>query len=227
MTIYEQLQDYCDCEEVLKRDVDELVGLVSMATCWRQEPCDTFLAEERQEILDLPDCMDDCDIFEFVPHYHPFDADSFSFTLVERAGLEETSVPLTDFVYSEFDQVFRLQLDGVPSCNCSCDPCGCPKEFKLVVTYVAGYEELPDCLLPIFCEALHWVNEKNDCDCEDCQPCKQATADLQFVPDYENGMTLTDRLADYFLKTLTRQYIRELSLISLCEDENYYQGFIV
>lgn len=225
--IYEQLKDYCDCQEVNKKDVDELVGLISMATCWRDKPCDTFLAEERQEVIDLPDCLDECAVFEFAPFYHPYDIDSFSFTLLEQKGIDENSVPITDYHYSEVEHLFKLQLSDVPSCKCDVCTCGCKPTYKLVVTYTAGYEDLPDCLLPVFCETLQWVNEKNNCDCEGCQPCKEAMADLQYVPDFKDGPSITDRLADYFLKFLTRQYIRELSLISLCEDNSYLKGFIV
>lgn len=227
MVIYEQLKDYCDCEKVEEKDVDELIGLISMATCWREEPCDTFLNEERQEVIDLPDCMDDCDVFEFAPHYHPFDKDTFSFTLVETKGMDEKSYPITDFVYSEIDEVFRMQFDQIPNCECGCDPCGCETKYRLVVTYMAGYSEIPDCLLPIFCEALHWVEEKNNCDCEDCQPCKERDYLQAQERDLAYGVSLTDRLADFFLKFLTHQYIRELSLISLCESNDYLKGFIV
>ena len=101
----------------------------------------------------------------------------------------------------------------LPLPKCGCKPqCGCDKKYKLLVTYVAGYELLPDCLLPIFCEALQWIKIKNTCYCEACQPCNEP-AEVGEI-DYT---TLTGRLQDYFLTVLTEQYIRHLAMISLCE----------
>ena len=84
MTVYEQLNEYCNCltsgnkdEEpsIDVRAVDELIHLISTYTCWAEKPCDTFLQGERKEVVDVPDCICDCDIFEFDPFYAPFDPD--------------------------------------------------------------------------------------------------------------------------------------------------------
>lgn len=197
-----------------------------MATCWRRLPCDTFLNSERQEVVELPDCFDECDIYEFSPFYAPFDEESFAFTLVKQKGIEEELIPITEFRYSDIDGVFRLKVPEIPSCKChgGCT-CGCEPSYKLVVRYIAGYDKLPDCLLPVFCEALQWVHDKNVCDCSDCQPCNPNSIEVTEM-NYAEGATLTDRLADYFMKTLTKQYIRELSLISLC-DRQMFKGFVV
>lgn len=221
--IIDQLKSYCDCVEVNDRDVEELVELVSMATCWMQSPCETFLSAQRREVVELPECQCDCDIYEFAPFYHPFDVDSFTFTLVKQEGITEESYPITEFIYSEIDGAFKMKLP-LPSCQCR-STCGCTPQYKLLVEYVAGYEELPDCLLPVFCEALQWVKEKNTCDCSECQACSNETELI--TADYENGATITDRLADYFIKSLTEQYKRELSLISLCDRRNKIWGFVV
>lgn len=220
MTITEQLTEYCDC---LTRDVDgeatanfsdrdvyELVNLISSYTCWAQNPCETFLLSERKEVIDVPDCSVSCDVIEFEPFYQPFVPDSFVFTLVEQSGITENHTPVETYIYSEADEKFRLEL---PLPDCKCRPqCGCKSKYKLMVTYAAGYEELPECLLPIFCEALHWVIDKNKCDCEACQDCENQYANTKEI-DYTS---LTGRLQEHFLTVLTHQYFRQLSLISLC-----------
>lgn len=213
MTVVEQLTEYCDCLEVKESDVNELITLISVQTCWtrKDNPCDTFLHGERREVIDLPDCRCDCDVFIFDPMYTPFDPDSFTFTFIEQEGITETATEITDYVYSVVDSNFRMKLP-LPDCGCS-TKCGCEKKYKLLVTYVAGYEEIPECLLPVFCEALQWIKEKNTCDCSECEPCQ--TEETEGVINYA---TLTGRLQDYFLATLTKQYIQQLALISVCKD---------
>lgn len=213
MTPFEQLTEYCDCQEVNEKDVAELISLISTYTCWANHPCETFLLEERKEVKDLPNCIcDDCFVYEFEPLYAPFDPDSFEFTLVEQNGITETTVKLSSYTYSEVDGVFRLELP-LPSCRCKAD-CGCDSKYKLLVTYMAGYEEIPECLLPLFCEALVWITEKNKCDCEECEACDPTTNTERGVINYAS---LEGRLQDYFLAVLTKQYLNQLSLISLCQ----------
>ena len=222
MTVYEQLTEYCDClvNESIDdgrepkfdyREVDELIHLISTYTCWAQSPCETFLQSERKEVVEVPDCLSDCDIFEFDPFYAPFDPDSFTFTLVEQNGINETLTEVTSYVYSEADEKFRLELP-LPSCKCNKPRCGCKSKYKLMVNYVAGYDEIPDCLLPLMCEALQWIIEKNKCDCEACQDCENQYASNSEI-DYTK---LTGRIQEHFLTILTVQYFRQLSLISLC-----------
>lgn len=212
-SVVEQLTEYCDCLDVKESDVNELITLISVKTCWtsRQDLCGTFLTGERKEVVDLPDCVCDCDVFTFEPKYVPFDPDSFTFTLIEQEGITEVATEITDFIYSVVNENFKFEL---PLPHCGCNPkCGCKKNYKLLVTYVAGYDELPDCLLPVFCEALQWIKIKNTCDCSECIPCNGEPAEVGEI-DYS---TLTGRLQDYFLTTLAVQYERHLAMISVCE----------
>lgn len=211
LTPTEQLTEYCDCIDVNERDVNELINLVSTYTCWAQSPCETFLKSERREVIDIPDCACDCDTFPFAPYYAPFDKDSFVFTLVERTGTDETLTVITDVHYSEVDETFYLNLP-LPSCQCA-PQCGCKTEYKLLVEYVAGYETIPECLLPLLCEALQWIIEKNKCDCEECEQC--SNKDYRNQPEIAYT-SLTGRLQEHFLNVLTRQYFSQLALISLC-----------
>ena len=212
-TPLEQLTEYCDCQDVDEKDVNELIDLISTYTCWAQKPCETFLSSERKEVKDLPNCVcDDCYVYEFEPFFTPFDPDSFEFTLVEQNGIEETTEVLSSYNYSEVDEKFRLEL---PLPNCNCKPrCGCESKYKLLVTYVAGYDGIPECLLPLFCEALYWIHDKNKCECEDCDACDPTVNTTEGVINYA---TLDGRLQEHFLNVLTRQYFNQLSLISLCQ----------
>lgn len=215
--IYDQLRNYCNCikEEITDGDIDELISLISMATCWQQKPCETFLTSVRKQVIGLPDCLDGCDTFEFEPFYAPYDVASFVFTLVSQTGTEETLTPITNAVYSTVDEVFRIDLP-IPDCKCRPE-CGCPTHHKLLVEYVAGYERIPDCLLPLFCEALQYIKEMKKCNCEKCQECENKyDADKVEVLVYD-AAKLTDQLKVYFIKTLTEQFKRQLSLISLCD----------
>lgn len=220
--IVEQLSEYCTCnqKDIEDRDVLELINLISMATCWTRQPCETFLVDDRKEVIELESCLTDCGVFTFDPFYHPFNKDSFKFTLIKQKGLEEEETVITDYIFSEADQNFRLDLP-LPDCKCvdTCT-CGCKAGYKLLVEYEAGYDELPECLLPIFCEALYYIQELNNCDCEDCPPCNQKYVESETYITGD-GATITDRLADYFVRTLTKQFIRELSLISLCGANNF------
>jgi hypothetical protein len=83
---------------------------------------------------------------------------------------------------------------------------------------MAGYEEIPECLLPLMCDALYWVNEKNKCDCESCEACDPTVNTDEGVINYAS---LGGRLQEQFLNILTKQYFNQLSLISLC---NGYKG---
>ena len=216
-TPFEQLTEYCDCmEDVQERDVIELINLISTYTCWTQVPCETFLLSERRQVVEIPQCVKDCDVFEFEPFYRPFNKDSFTFYLIEQDGIDETSTEITSFGYSETDGKFRLEL---PLPNCTCSPrCGCEKKYKLLVTYVAGYELIPECLLPLFCEALQWIADRNKCICEDCEPCKENDYSNPSQIDYTN---ITGQLQELLVTTLARQYFSQLGLISLCSN---YKG---
>lgn len=225
-TIYEQLSKQCNCMgEVKEADIDELINLVSVYTCWTQKPCETLLSGERREVIDLPDCMEDCEVFTFEPFYQPFDKESFAFTLIAQTGIEEQATEITDFTYSELDGNFKMVLP-IPSCKCK-PPCGCPTKYKLLVTYVAGYEELPVCLIPLFCEALQYIKEKNNCDCEKCSTCDTKYDEDKVEVLVYDAATLTNQLKAYFIRTLTSQYKRQLSLISLCGRPSELWGFRV
>jgi len=192
-----------------------------LATCWQQKPCETFLKSERTEVIELPSCLD-CPI-EFIPFYHPYDADSFTFSLVTVQGIEETITPITNFAYSEVSNVFRVDV-GLTDCECRC-ACECEPEYKLLVKYTAGYEEIPDCLLPVFCNVLEVIHAKNDCSCNDC-----GCDNDKYVEDnieYAKGDIVTVALETDIGKILVSQYMKQLRMISLCKAVPDLWGFVI
>lgn len=225
--IKEQLSTYCDCVEkrgIDDKDINELISYVSMATCWDNGYCDstcsTFLQGERREVIDLPHCMD-C-IYTFTPRYKPFVPESFTFTLVKVQGTEESSTPITDFSYSTLDCVFRINT-GLPSCKCSCKTCGCEPEYKLLVEYIAGYEEIPDCLLPVFCNILEVIHEKNDCCCDRNCACDSNNTEAE----YTIGDVVTAQVETDLGKLIAKQTIDMLGMMSVCEVESPIWGIFV
>ena len=238
--LYEQLMQYCTCvEEATDRDVTDMINVVSLATGWALNPCETFELGERREVIDLPSCLD-CP-FEFSPYFVPFDKDSFTFTLVKRKGLEEERVSLTNFRYTGFGEA-TMQYEGsylvdteLPTCDCTCgDECGCPTEYKLLVTYDAGYSAIPECLLPVFCNLLTVIHAKNSCNCGGCG-CDSGDT----VTYDENGNVVSQEikypsgdLVSVFLETdlakiLVEQYKNQLGMMSLLKYKHDVWGFVV
>lgn len=205
--ISEQIIDYCNCiDDVTDKDIEEMLELVSQMTCWG----DTFLTSQRREVIDVEPRQG---IYEFEPFYHPYDIDTFTFTLVEQNGLEEEKTDV-EYVYSDTDECFKMDFGF--GCNSGC---GSPK-YKLVVTYNAGYDEIPDFLLPVFCNILNVIKAKNTCDCE-----KDCGCDENNV-QYAKGDVVTVALETKIGEILQNQYLKELSRISLCEKNNIW-GLVV
>lgn len=232
MDFIEQLKAYCTCTDIADKDVNELVTLISIATCWvsdvkavnfisgkQDNLCDTFFSGDRREVIDLPSCAD-CPI-EFAPFYYPFKVDSFKFYLVKQDGIQEDIIEITDFAYHVSDGKFHINT-GLPKCKCTCDPCGCPPKYKLVVEYVAGYEEIPDCLLPVFCDLIDMIRAKNDCECKECA-CDNGYKE----EEYAQGDTMTQMLRDSLSMVLVEQYKNMIGMISLCRDEEVLWGAVV
>lgn len=220
-TIEEQLRDFCNCvkdDDAFSKNVEELINIVSQATGWMRTPCETLMTGERKEVFPV-EC-NDCPI-EFEPYYHPFDPESFHFLLVATKGLEETVTEL-DYKYSEVSGLFRVDL-GL-DCACMGKECGCPTEYKVYVTYEAGYDLLPDCLLPVFCNLLEVIRAKNTCDCG-CG-CGSNENNEQNVT-YASGDIVTVALETDLGKILVEQYKNQLATFSLINDSQRLWGFVV
>ena len=216
--IFDNLKENCSCVDVEDTDVVELINLVSSATGWAVNPCETFLKGQRRELIDLPNCMN-C-AYEFTPYYHPFDPQTFSFKLVDISDDGET-VTDSEFAYIGSKEVFKVKT-GLPSCQCACNPCGCKHEYKLLVTYEAGYEDIPECLYPVFCNLLDVIHAKNKCECG-CG-CPEETKNEE--PTYAQGDIVTVEVETDLGKMVVADLKRQLGMISLLRRQNLW-GFAV
>lgn len=239
--LFQQVTQYCSCvEEITEKDVDDMIGVVSLATGWMLSPCETFELSDRREIIDLPSCLD-CP-YEFTPYYTPFEEGSFSFTLITRKGLDETRTPLTNYRYTGFDTCgcgtrysgsFLIDTQ-LPSCKCSCKTeCGCPTEYKLLVEYQAGYDSLPECLLPVMCNLLEVIHAKNTCDCSSCG-CEGDTVTYDAEGNvtaqeikYKSGDVVSVFLETDLGKMLVEQYKNQLGMMSLLKYTHNVWGCVV
>ena len=235
--IEDQLRAYCQCvEDITSDDIAEMINVVSMATCWQRNPCETFLKSVRREVVDLPSCADCPIVFE--PYYHPFDATTFKFYLVKVEGIEETTTEITEFKYSSLSSVkpseqedltmthgyFRVD-PGLPSCKCGCNPCcGCPPEYKMIVEYEAGYEEIPDCLLPVFCHVLEVIKARRECEC--CNDCGCDNGSEEHQVKYPRGDLVSVALDTEIARILVQQDKNQSGMISLCRGRKYLWGVV-
>lgn len=220
-SIYKQLTDYCQCvEDVDQKDVDELIYTISLATGWVKEPCDTFLTGERREVIDLPSCAD-CPI-TFEPFYHPFEVDSFKFYLAKIEGINETVTEITEFAYHQTEGLFYID-PGLPSCKCKTCTCGCPPSYKMIVEYVAGYDNIPECLLPVFCNVLEVIRAKNKCNC--CDDCGCENQEQQIK--YASGDIVSVALETDIGKILVEQYKKQIGMLSLIRSYSKLWGLVV
>lgn len=228
--IYEQIEEYCDClpnmeEEEKRRNIDEMLFLVSNLTCWTQSTCETLLNSRRVEFLDI-DSFDPClcnqGIIEFIPFYNnPIDEKSFEVYLITYEGIKEESERINSdyFAYSESLNLLKIDVRPfVQQNNC----CACSRTYKLMIQYNAGYERLPDCLLRLFCDLLHVVAEKNNCDCDRCQQCNKGD-DIEI--EYDDDVT--PKLDMYFKLLVESAYKKQLGLLSLCKLEKRVWGIVV
>lgn len=245
MTIYEQLGAYCNCSEMDDKDVDEAIHIVSQMTCWNSEQpnntdefCNTFLSGDRQEIIDLPNCIKKCPAFYFYPFYHPFDPNSFTFKIARISGITEEIFDVTDVSYVYTKGAWGIDLSEIiPSCQCANKCQVCKDEYKLIVTYTAGYEEIPDCMLPVLCNLVNVIHAKNDCDCIECVSCSngqttvnpmtgQVQTSVQTIK-YASGDLATVQLETELARLVVDNYKAQLSLISLCSSYKTLWGAVV
>ena len=245
MTIQEQLSTYCDCSTFTDKDVDEMIYLISQMTCWNSnspkyntELCNTFLNGPRREVLDLPRCLPKCPAFYFHPFYYPFDMNSFEFKIAQVSGVTETIYDLKNVTWVESKGAFGIDLSEIiPSCKCLNVCQQCKDEFHLIVEYDAGYEELPECILPVLCNLLNVIEAKNNCDCDDCQACSsqqttvnpvtgQVTASIQTIK-YASGDITTVQLETELARMLVNNYRNQIGLISLCNPPKELWGSVV
>lgn len=238
--IYEQLDKYCDClqkdfkdnekDQILKY-IEEMINYVSLITCWTQVPCETFLMSLRSETFiprDIERCGCNSGITNLPLFYDNVQKDGMKVTIVTREGIHEriNELPSDKFNYSEVENLLYLDLNDYVF-N---DECTCENLVKITVEYFAGYEQLPNCLLPLFCDLLKIVIDKNDCSCDNCQTCKQGESNEEAAEGEvkifgDPGIAVS--IEKYATNLIRSGYKMQLDLISLCHKRRRFIGMIV
>lgn len=219
--VMEQLSTYCDClGEVEPKDIGkfasnvvQLISLVSIATNWKRgnDPCETFLMSERRELFDMQEitgcgCCDGY-IVTLPMTYNQIAQDSIKVMYQVRDGIQLSTVELTNFSYDPYDNVLYLDFENEDAIK----SCGCEKITKIIVTYDAGYERIPKCLLPMFCDLLQFIIAMNRCNCG-CAVC-----DTQYEDTIENSSNSDEQESVYLIirSQVLSIYRRQLESIAL------------
>lgn len=229
-TIYEQLRDYCDCfrqsdvkdTEKFERNVNQLVDIISMITCWKNTSCENFLSSDRQEVLDIhaiKSCYCDDGLMIVDLNYREIQSETIVVKLQKRTGIQFETITLdsSEYTYNEYENKLYIDLSNY-NIKCCCD---CTKLHKLIITYTAGYELIPDCLLPVFCDFLQYIIQYNRCCCE-CSTCQDDTEET-----VEDDGNIPDSISEYIQNTIFVSYARQLETISLCGYRKQFVGMVV
>lgn len=225
--IFQQLADHCDCiddfdSSSMESNIEQLIMFVSELTCWRNETCGTFLSSDRYERFPI-DFVHDCNcnhkIMTSYLRYLMVKEETIVVNLVTIDGVKRirTQIDAEDIGYDSYEN--RLDIDlykYITECGCGCD-----KPAYLEVYYVAGYDCIPHCLLPIFCDYLQYVIDLNKCRCQKCSNCGEQD-DITINESNE----LQEQAGAWTKTYILNAYNRQLGYISLCR-ETRLRGVVV
>lgn len=159
--IINQIKASCPCfcdkdDDEIGKLIKTLISLLSISLCWNDTICGTFEYGLREETFDyIPNCMT-CECCATIAEYPLFyvskgaDFQIVNVALYIYNGLNETMTLLKPTQYTYRNGKLLIDTSTLPSncCTCSCD------SYELRVEYESGYKQIPDCLLPLFCELL-------------------------------------------------------------------------
>lgn len=234
--IAEQLKDYCSCisdkdfanTDKLEKNLGELIQLISAMTCWSNKPCETFLSSDREEVFDIGSfktCGCDSGIITLDLFYPMIDVDSIKVYVLEREGVKFTKVEVDtdDYTYNPYERLLYIDLSNVGVTDvCRCD---CSVYQKVIVDYVAGYEQIPDCLLPVFCDFFQFVIAMNKCECS-CSACEGETDTDDVIISEENSEEQIT-ISQYIKEHIANAYALQLGVISVCGLRRRWIGTVV
>jgi len=235
--IKQQVLVSCPCfseTENIDSMISQLISLLSSSMCWGDGLCPTFLKSLRTDTITYsPSCFcgrcKSCSeqYLSFPLKYYHKDAitEIESVRLIKYEGLTETEIPLESTDYAVRKGALIIDTSKIPSncCTCSCI------EYELVVDYQSGFDELPDCLLPVFCDLLVTIS-LSVTGCGSLEECcimdkpkaysylKQKT--IQGMVSYSWGID-TDNVSYLYDKLLGTSKLKLLASMSLCKRYNY------
>lgn len=233
--IVEQLKDYCSCikdsdlqEDKLNKNVGELIDLISTITCWRNHPCETFLSSQREEVFDIEkikNCGCDAGIVRFPLFYPMIEPTTIEVSIITRDRITFTTHKLEvdkDFTYNPYESIVYVDLSNLDfknECNCKCSEIS-----KVVINYVAGYEQIPDCLLPVFCDFLQFIIAMNRCECG-CSTCSETDGSDVLISEENSDAQIS--ISMYVREHITKAYAEQLGILSVCNSKNIWAGAVV
>lgn len=234
--IAEQLKDYCSCisekdfvdTDKLEKNVGQLVQLISTMTCWSNKPCETFLSSDREEVFDIGEfetCGCDSGIVTVDLFYPMIDVSSIKVYVLKRQGVKFTKeeVDVDDFTFNPYERLLYIDLTNVGITDvCNCD---CTVFSKLIIDYVAGYETIPECLLPVFCDFFQFVIAMNKCECS-CSTC-EGENDVDDVIISEENSEAQITISQYIKEHIASAYALQIGVISICGFKRRWLGTVV
>ena len=198
-SIIELISDFCGITEendkyptdkkVLWPLIWQTLRIISSITCWDDNPGDLFLTQTRTQSypVKIEHCQCLCKLcdeafviipLEYAPHPEDFMISVKISGMVngkfikEELDIEELMEGFDegrDRLYIS-KQVFYDLIKSEDNC------CSCEYDFTVTLQYNAGYDEIPEGLLPIICYILNKVN--NGVDEEDCHDNLTTTSGL-------------------------------------------------
>lgn len=233
--IVEQLKNYCSCikesdleADKLEKNVGELIDLISTITCWKNHPCETFLSSQREEVFDVGEfkkCGCDSGMVRIPLFYPMIDPTTIEVSVITRERITFTTHKLEvdkDFSYNPYDSIVYVDLSNIDYkdvCNCGCDELS-----KIVVSYVAGYETIPECLLPVFCDFLQFVIAMNRCECG-CSTCEETDGSDVLISEENSDAQIS--ISVYVREHITKAYSEQLGILSVCNSKDTWVGAVV
>ena len=234
--ITEKLQERCncfDCEDgaVMQGYMEKFLNVLARLFCWVDGECDTLLKSQRQEIIPITSVeICGCDaLVEVKPFYYKgFDPATLKVLVQKRQGMNRETYELEKDKYNwsfvDGTLLINVTEELSPCCRCV-DTCSCGVEYKLILTYEAGYtsETLPDCVYDSLCHFLNiFVAYQNQCgSLEQCanmdklavgSVLKQKSVDY-IVREWTVDETSIDRL---YVSLINKWSLMTLSSLSLC-----------
>lgn len=238
--VIEQLKDKCDCLKKtdisaykFEQNVKQLIHLISILTCWKrgakENYCETFLLSERKEVFNFKKVQScgccDSNLATLALYYDLVQPKSIKVSLRVRSGIKfsEVNIDSNDISFDDIENVLYIDLSNYKdvTSNCNCDVLQ-----KIIVTYDAGFEEIPDCLIPVFCDYLSYVIDMNRCECG-CDSCDDDKGDVN-LDDIVNMDSNAEQLNTYVTvrNHIISAYAKQLAMMSLC-GRDYFLGMVV
>lgn len=233
--IIEQLKNNCDCisenewsNTKLEQNISEFLDLISTMTCWKTKACETLLMSERVEVFDIEDLKYECGVCDSglvtkTLYFDLIQEESINVKILIRNGIKFEEIELSKDLYSyiSYDNILYVDLSDY----IFDDECTCEKIVKLIVTYDAGYETLPECLFPVLCDFLDYVFDMNKCTCGACSTCETDSTQDVVIVEGETDNTEFISVKLQIRNLITSNYMRQLEFISLCGNSKAYMPF--